>query len=176
MLEGDSIRLRLVQEDDLPALHAVEEDIANRGEFFPIGVTSLASLAQRYRESGFWSPREGLLLITDHDGELLGHVEFFETVAYLDELELSYLLYSAEHRGRGAATEAVRLLTGYLFDRTKTNRIRLVIHPGNLASRRVAEKAGYTLEGVARGAWYHRGDNHDVEIWAVLRAERPTAG
>ncbi len=171
MLDGDSIRLRLVREADLSAMHAFEEDIANRGEFFPLGVTSSRTLADRYAESGFWGPTEGLLLIVARDGELLGHIEFFETVAYLDELELSYILYSAEHRGRGIATEAVRLLTGYLFARTKANRIRLVIHPDNAASRRVAEKSGYTFEGVARGAWYHRGRNHDVEVWSVLRAE-----
>ena len=128
----------------------------------------LPTLVARYGESGLWSPKEGLLVITDlDDTEILGHIEFFETVPYLDELELSYILYSAEHRGRGIITEAVRLLTGYLFDRTKGNRIRLVIHPDNAASRRVAEKAGYTLEGVARGAWYHRGRNHDVEVWAI---------
>lgn len=173
MLDGEVIRLRLVREADLPAMHAFEEDIANRGQFFPIGVASFQSLSQRYRESGFWSPREGLLLITSIGGDLLGHIEFFETVTYLDELELSYILYSSEHRGRGVATEAVRLLTGYLFDRTKANRIRLVIHPDNQASRRVAEKAGFTCEGVARGAWYHRGRNHDVEVWAIVRAERP---
>ncbi len=105
------------------------------------------------------------------DGELLGHIEFFATVAYLDEIELSYLVYSVAHRGRGSATDAVRLLSTYLFARTKVNRLRLVIHPGNEASRRVAVKAGYTLEGIARGAWYHRGRNHDVEIWSLLRAE-----
>jgi len=172
MLDGDVIRLRLVREEDLAAMHAFEEDIANRGEFFPVGVASFQKLSERYRESGFWGPAEGLLLITSTDGDLLGHIEFYETVAYLDELELSYILYSAEHRGRGVATEAVRLLTGYLFDRTKANRIRLVIHPGNVASRRVAEKAGFSCEGLARGAWYHRGGNHDVEVWAILRAER----
>ncbi|HYN65817.1 MAG TPA: GNAT family protein [Ornithinibacter sp.] len=176
MLEGRSIRLRLVREDDLPTLQAFDEDIANRGDFYPLGVVALPTLAARYAESGLWRPSEGLLLITDHGGELLGHIEFFETVGYLDELELSYLLYSAERRGRGVATEAVGLLTGYLFDRTKVNRIRLVIHPENTASRRVAEKAGYTLEGVARGAWYHRGHHHDVEVWAMLRAEHRPDG
>ena len=176
MLDGETIRLRLVREDDLPALQAFDEDIANRGDFYPLGVVPLPSLAARYGESGLWGPKEGLLVITDlEDREILGHIEFFETVAYLDELELSYILYSAEHRGRGVVTEAVRMLTGYLFDRTKGNRIRLVIHPDNAASRRVAEKAGYTLEGVARGAWYHRGRNHDVEVWAVLRAEHDAA-
>lgn len=176
MLDGDTIRLRLVREADLPSLQAFDEDISNRGDFFPTGVVSLPTLMARFAESGLWRPTEGVLVITDlGDTQILGHIEFFGTVAYLDELELSYILYSAEHRGRGIATEAVRLLTGYLFDRTRGNRIRLVIHPDNGASRRVAEKAGYTLEGVARGAWYHRGRNHDVEVWARVRAEHAAA-
>ena len=40
-----------------------------------------------------------------------------------------------------------------------------------VGSRRVAEKAGYSLEGVMRGAWHHRGANHDVEVWARLRTD-----
>ena len=176
MLEGETVRLRLVREDDLPALQAFDEDISNRGDFYPVGVVPLPTLVARFGESGLWRPDEGLLVITDLlDREILGHIEFFATVPYLDELELSYILYSAERRGRGIVTEAVRLLTAYLFDRTKGNRIRLVIHPDNAASRRVAEKAGYTLEGVARGAWYHRGRNHDVEVWAILRVEHDAA-
>ena len=173
MLEGDGVTLRLVRENDLSALHEFEEDIANRGDFFPVGVQSFQKLVQEYGESGLWSRDEGVLVITDDVDTILGHIEFFPTVAYLDEIELSYILYSSAHRGGGIATQAVRLLTGYLFNRLKVNRIRLVIHPDNTASRRVAEKSGYTLEGVARGAWYHRGHNQDVEIWAVLRSEHP---
>lgn len=174
MLEGDAVRLRLVREDDLPVLHAFEEDISNRGDYFPLGVSSLPRLRQRFAEDGLWSPKEGTLVIEAGDGELLGHIEYFSTVAYLDEIELSYLIYSAAHRGRGVATEAVRLLSEYLFARTKVNRLRLVIHPGNEASRRVATKSGYTLEGLARGAWYHRGRHHDVEVWSLLRDDLPT--
>ena len=61
-------------------------------------------------------------------------------------------------------SEAVRLLTHYLFDTRKVNRIQLVIHPENGASRRVAE-------GTMRGAWYHRSQYHDVAIYALLRNE-----
>jgi len=171
MLEGESVRLRLVREEDLADLHAFEEDISNRGDYFPVGVSSLPRLRHRFAEDGLWTPIEGMLVIETLDGELLGHIEFFQTVAYLDELELSYLIYSQAHRGRGSATQAVRLLSGYLFARTKTNRIRLIIHPGNEASRRVAMKSGFSLEGIARGAWYHRGRNHDVEVWSLLRGE-----
>ena len=118
MLEGETVRLRLVREDDLPALQAFDEDISNRGDFYPVGVVPLPTLVARFGESGLWRPDEGLLVITDLlDREILGHIEFFATVSYLDELELSYILYSAERRGRGIVTEAVRLLTAYLFDR-----------------------------------------------------------
>lgn len=50
----------------------------------------------------------------------------------------------------------------------RVNRIRLVIHPGNTASRRLAEKCGFRHEGTARGAWYNKGRHHDVEIYAIL--------
>lgn len=152
-------------------MYDAHEDISNRGDFFPTGVKSLPAFRTAYQETGFWEDHEGTLIIAGANGEILGHVEFFRTVDYLDEIELSYLLYSRASDGRGIATEAVNLLTGYLFDRTKVNRIRLIIHPDNTASKRVAEKTGFNYEGIARGAWWHGGRNHDVEVWSLLRAE-----
>lgn len=171
MLDGETCRLRLVRESDLDVLAELEEDVANRGAYFPHGVVPRARLARDLAETGLWQDTEGLLLIVDDADLVLGHIEFFPTVGYLDEVELSYILYRASHRGLGIATEAVRLLSDHLFGRSKVHRIRLVIHPENAASRRVAEKAGYTLEGVMRGAWFHRGRNHDVELWARLRTD-----
>lgn len=113
----------------------------------------------------------GMLLIVTGDDEIIGNIEFFTTVSYLDELEIAYQIYSLEHRGKGVATEALKLMTGYLFDIKKTNRIRLIIHPENIASKKVASKCGYQPEGVARGAWFNRGRNHDVEVYAILRNE-----
>ena len=172
MLDGKTIRLRQVREDDLATMFAAHQDIANRGDFYPTGVKSWPAYRKAYDQTGFWEDNEGTLVITDADGAILGHIEYFPTVAYLDELELGYILYSREHDGKGVTTEAVALLAGYLFDRTKVNRLRLIIHPGNGASKRIAEKTGFTFEGVARGAWWHRGANHDVEVWALLRADR----
>ena len=112
-----------------------------------------------------------MLLIVSHDDDIIGHIEFFRTVPYLDELELSYHIYTSEHQGKGVATEAVKLMTGYLFDRRKEKRIRLIIHPDNAGSKRVAQKSGYQYEGIARGAWFHRGRNQDVEVHSLLRDE-----
>jgi [ribosomal protein S5]-alanine N-acetyltransferase len=171
MLQTESITLRPVREDELEELYARHADIGNRGEFFPVTVLSEREFRRRFEESGFWSEHMGMLLIINSGGSIVGHVEFFRTVSYLDELELSYQIYESAERGRGRMTEAVNLLVRYLFAQRKVNRIRLVIHPGNRASQRVAEKCGFVCEGTARGAWYHRGSNHDVDIYAILRHE-----
>jgi [ribosomal protein S5]-alanine N-acetyltransferase len=171
MLKADSIELRPVRQDDLEELYARHVDIANRGDFFPVNVLSESEFRRRFQDSGFWNEESGMLLIMNGAGSIVGHVEFFRTVSYLDELELSYQIYESAERGQGRTTEAVNLLVRYLFAQRKVNRIRLVIHPGNRASRRVAEKSGFVCEGTARGAWYHRGRNHDVDVYAILRHE-----
>jgi [ribosomal protein S5]-alanine N-acetyltransferase len=171
MLKGKSILLRPVCQSDIQELYAHHIDISNRGNFYPLGFVSESEFRRRFEDKGFWEKENGMLLIVDGAGKMLGHIEFFKSVDYLDELELSYQIYDQSERGKGYATEAVNLLVRYLFSRLKTNRIRLIIHPENCASRRVAEKCDFTHEGTARGAWYHQGQNHDVEVYAILRDE-----
>lgn len=168
MLRGKSIILRPVQEKDIDQLYAFHLDIDNRGSYFPRGVLSQPAFRKEFEETGFWSKEEGMLVMVSPNNDILGHIEFFKTVNYLDEFELSYVVYPAEQRGKGVATEAINLLVRYLFESKRMNRIRLVIHPENRASRRLAEKCGFRHEGTARGAWYNNGRHQDVEIYAIL--------
>jgi [ribosomal protein S5]-alanine N-acetyltransferase len=171
MLRGESIVLRTVREDDLDELYGHHLDIDNRGDFFPRAVAARPAFFRRARDTGFWNPDDGMLVIASPDDRILGHIEFFKTVAYLDEYELSYQVYATPDRRRGAATQAVLLLTRYLFETKRVNRIRLIIHPDNATSRRLAERCGFRHEGTARGAWFHRGTHHDVEVYAVVRSD-----
>ncbi len=54
-------------------------------------------------------------------------------------------------RGRGLATAAVRLLARWAFDEVGLVRLQLYIEPENVASQRVAERAGFVREGRLRG-------------------------
>lgn len=176
MLRGNFILLRPVRQPDLEALYSRHIDLVNRGEFFPLGFVSETEFQRHFQENGFWAKDEGMLLILDQAESILGHIEFFKTVNYLDELELSYQIYEQAKRGQGYATEAVDLLVQYLFGHLKMNRIRLMIHPDNCASRRVAEKCGFRHEGTARGAWYHLGRPNDLAVYAILRDEVKLTG
>jgi RimJ/RimL family protein N-acetyltransferase len=171
MLKGKAIMLRPVLDTDLDQLYTNHIDIDNRGDFFPRGILAQPAFRKQFQETGYWSKEDGMLLIVSPKDELLGHIEFFKTVNYLDEYELSYQVYAPEQRGKGVATEAVQLLVRYLFETKRVNRIRLVIHPDNLASRRLAEKCGFRHEGTARGAWYNKGKHQDVEIYAILHED-----
>jgi RimJ/RimL family protein N-acetyltransferase len=170
MLTGERVTLRPIREADLPAFIAAHQDIAARGAFFPLGVVSEPVLRRRFADNGLWDRTEGTLLIW-HDDEIVGHIEFFVPVSYWDAFELSYQLYGEQHAGNGYTTEAVQLLVDYLTATKKQHRIHLVIVPDNAASRRVAEKCGFELEGTARGAFFNDGRNHDVLIYSLLRTD-----
>ena len=170
MLHGDVIDLRLVREDDLGPLYDHLTNLETRGSYFPLGVMSEPVLRAAFDKNGFWDDDEGMLLMTT-EHQMVGEIEYFPITHYLQGYEISYQLFGEHHAGHGYTTEAVMLLVGYLFGRKRVNRMQLNIHPDNSASRRVAEKCGFSFEGRMRGCWFHQGTYHDLEIWSLLRDE-----
>jgi len=173
MLQGTSLHLRTVRESDLDALHANLSNLEDRGSYFPLGLQSETVFRRKFEEDGFWGRDEGMLLMIAPDNTVVGEIEFYPITHYLTGYELSYLVFGPDHHGRGYATEAVKLMTEYLFARLRIERVQLAIHPENEASRRVAQKAGYTLESLMRRCWFHQGRFHDLEIWSIIRDELP---
>ena len=87
------------------------------------------------------------------------------------EVELGYAL-GPQARGRGVATEALRLLTRWAFDEGMV-RVVAGISVDNPASSRVVEKVGYTFEGVLRSVHHVNGSRMDLQSWSILPGELP---
>ncbi|MDQ1629815.1 MAG: hypothetical protein QOI54_3559 [Actinomycetota bacterium] len=68
-------------------------------------------------------------------------------------------------------TEAARALAHWVLDQMGFARVELRIAPGNLASLRVAEKAGFRREGVARSAGIVHHGRVDLVIFSLLPAD-----
>jgi RimJ/RimL family protein N-acetyltransferase len=118
------------------------------------------------------SGAEAELVIADAaSGEPLGMVSL--RVAERDPGlgAVGYWLLAAA-RGRGAATLAVRLVARWAFDVLGVQRLELTTAPDNLASQRVAERVGFTREGVLRGlvATENAGRRDNV-MFSLLPAE-----
>ena len=179
MIKGNTILLRTVRSTDLDALYGFLEDISTRGDFFPLGVPSESAFRKEFQETGFWTDAFGRLLICDHDGPIRGSIWYFKPAPYMDALEIGYQMFDVSSREKGYMSEALGLLARYLFDTRPVGRIQLTTLLGNAASQRVAEKNGFSREGVLRGAVYLRGESHDVQMFSLLRGELdrgPAAG
>jgi RimJ/RimL family protein N-acetyltransferase len=74
-------------------------------------------------------------------------------------------------RGRGVMTRAVRLLATWAFGEFELRRIELVIAVENVGSNRVAERVGFTREGVLRQYRENKGVWRDHYMWSLLRHE-----
>ena len=86
-----------------------------------------------------------------------------------DVAQFGYWL-AADARGRGFATHAVTLMTGWLFD-LGAARVFLTIESENAASATVARRAGFTYEGTLRSYGVWRGRRQDVDVFAALPDE-----
>jgi RimJ/RimL family protein N-acetyltransferase len=77
-----------------------------------------------------------------------------------------------EARGRGVATQALRMLCEYALAMLGAERLELVADPDNRASQRVAEKVGFRPEGVLRSHLLHPGGRRrDSIMFSLLPGE-----
>lgn len=94
-------------------------------------------------ESAWRGGKERTFAIVDRQSDqLLGAV-----TVRLREGGLVGFWLSREARGRGVMTEAVKAVVGWARREHGIERLCLVTHPHNLASQRVAEKAGFVRVG-----------------------------
>ena len=77
-----------------------------------------------------------------------------------------------EARGRGIVPRALRRLARYAFEDLELGRLELITDPDNMASQRVAEKAGFQREGVLRSHLLHPdGRRRDSVMFSLLPRE-----
>ncbi|MEV6550631.1 GNAT family protein [Streptomyces sp. NPDC051597] len=73
-----------------------------------------------------------------------------------------------EHRGRGYMTEAALAAARWAFESAGVERLEWRAEVGNTASRAVAEKAGFTMEGTLRAGLVHGGTRRDSWVGSLL--------
>jgi ribosomal-protein-alanine N-acetyltransferase len=157
--------------DDIGPLHQSMLDLEARGPWYPLPATPLAKFEAAFAESGFWSRHDGIFAIVEHSERLIGVVGWGLLNGDIPDVAVSYRLLDRADHGKGIATEASGLLVGWLFDTGQMNRLRIDAHVDNEASRRVAEKSGFTPEAIARASWYDRGRWHDIAVYTITREE-----
>ncbi|MFI6419456.1 GNAT family N-acetyltransferase [Streptomyces sp. NPDC050842] len=183
-LTGDLVVLRPVTEDDVPALLPLFEDEE---------ITRLTgchthfdepALRKWYGSRGAQDDRLDLAVVERATGRVVGEVVLNEWDE--DNESCSFrVVFVPDAVGRGLGTEATRLIVDHGFEGLGLYRIHLEVYAFNPRARRAYEKAGFTAEGVLRGALLWEGERVDATVmsvlapeWAAARADRvrQTAG
>lgn len=148
-LDDGVVRLRPPAAEDAEAIYAGCQD-PDVGRFTAVPVpymfhhaTDWIERAPRSWETASATP---MVILDWKTGELLGGCGLLEMRP--DRAEIGYWV-KREARGRGVATRAVRLLTDWALAEPVLHLavVELLADVRNVASHRVAEKAGYVCEG-----------------------------
>jgi len=101
------------------------------------------------------------------DERFLGGVglNFFNRVHQM--ANLGYWVRTSE-TGKGIASKATRLVARFGFTELGLQRIEIIAAVGNIASQRVAEKAGAVRECVARKRLLINGEQLDAVVFSLL--------
>ena len=170
---GDHVELRPAAEEDLLLLEKLTWDPAATGEFAQFGWFDLRQWRRGWIENKLISDDGGVLIVVC-GAERLGFVNWHRQPstpgAYYWDIGIALL---PEGRGHGYGTQGLRLLARYLFAHTTAHRLEATIEAGNVASRRMVEKTGFTQEGVLRETGWRDGAWRDAIIHSLLRTDPP---
>lgn len=119
-----------------------------------------------------WQERTGVdWAVTAEDSDaLLGRIGIHRFTLYAGLGEVAYWTVAAA-RGQRVAPRALGLLCGWAFGDRGMHRLELNHSVANPASCRVAERAGFTLEGVKRSELRHADGWHDMHLHARLASD-----
>lgn len=175
LLQGDRVRFRALEDDDLPDLvrwwrdpewSVLQQMIVRPRPDVPV--------TEMFRS---WSNSErsgdvGFSVVDRELGVLVGYVTLFGGALPVRAATLAVMIGS-EHVGQGFGTDAVRVLTDYGFREMGLNRIEIRVHAFNDRAQAVYRRIGYRQEGVRRDATWHDGRFHDEVLMSVLAREWP---
>jgi len=110
------------------------------------------------------------------EGELVGGAGLHRIDWTLRRFEIGYWRKTGCER-RGVMTEAVRTMTRLAFDALGARRVEIRMDDRNVASWRLAERAGFTLEALLRfDSVSPAGEPRSTRVYARVRgAEEPMA-
>jgi RimJ/RimL family protein N-acetyltransferase len=170
-VRGERVVLRPWRLEDVPAVTAACQDaeIARWLAFVPQPYTEKDArfYIQDCLDAG--EDRTPFAITDAETGEVIGSIEM--RINRMLTGHIGYWL-AAQARGRGLTADALLALSRWGFDALGLGRVELVTDPDNIASQRVAEKAGFTREGMLRSILVNRdGSRRDGVMFSLLPEE-----
>jgi RimJ/RimL family protein N-acetyltransferase len=174
-LQGDHVLLRPLVAADAEELYAVTHGpqgdpsvwtYMSDGPYAGVDELRRALIAAEASE-------DPLFYAVVHDGHVLGHVSYLRITPAFGVIEIGNILFARALQRSTATTEAIYLLARHAFDDLGYRRLEWKCNALNAASRRAADRFGFTFEGVFRNHQIVKGRNRDTAWYAIIDADWP---
>jgi len=107
------------------------------------------------------------------DEQPLGLASYLRIDPRLGVIEIGHIWFGVALQRTTAASEAIYLLARHAFDDLGYRRLEWKCNALNAASRRAAERFGFTFEGIFRKHQVVKGRNRDTAWFAIVDDEWP---
>ena len=171
MLEGKHVRLRQIEESDLPKLRDWRNSPYIRAytrEYRPLNMSN-----QSRWLSSLIIDQTNIMFVIERleSSEIIGccgltHINWKEGHG-----EVSIYIGEEKWQEKGYASDALQLLLKYGFEELRLHRIYAIIFEYNGSSIKFFEKNGFTFEGRHRETRFWDGKFHDELVYGILDSE-----
>lgn len=177
-LRGEHILLRAVDRADAEPLYAIShppEGDLTIWTYLPDGpYQSPEHLAQVLSWAKDTEDAVYFTLVRLADKRPLGLASYLRIKPEFGVIEIGHIWFGAPLKRTTAATEAIYLLARHAFDDLGYRRVEWKCNALNAASRRAADRFGFTFEGVFRNHQVVKGRNRDTAWYSIIASEWPT--
>jgi RimJ/RimL family protein N-acetyltransferase len=174
MIQGDGLRLRRANEDDVDFLVGLLNDEDVEPFLAASRARDRASVLEEVRASVTTPEESGVFVIEVPDGDgwaRAGMMQFSLSNHRSRIAQLSGLAIHPSYRGRRLSDEAARLFQRHLIFDLDFHRLQLECYGFNDRAIRHAERSGFVREGVKRKAYQRHGEWVDGVLFGLVRED-----
>jgi RimJ/RimL family protein N-acetyltransferase len=168
---GTRVTLRAMRPDEFDAVWNARQELDDRVQ--PGGSPPRQRVRDQLQRSG--TVTDGQLdLGIEADGRLIGEIQARGRPAQAlppGVFELGIVVWDPADRGKGYGSEAIALLTGWLFEHGGAGRVQVTTEVGNGALRRALRNVGFAFEGVLRGYMPYGNRRDDYAMYGATKPD-----
>jgi len=152
--------------------HTIDRERKYLEEWLPfVDETREIGYTRQYVKNYLRSDRVDATFTIYYKNEFAGIIGLKDTDLHNKKTEIGYWL-SESFQHKGIITLSCAAMIQYVFYEMHLNRIQLKAATGNLKSRGVARRLGFTQEGIERESELHSHGFVDLIVYSLLKADR----
>lgn len=170
LLIGEAINLRAVEPADIDKILLWENNTKVwhvSQTFAPFSRFTIEQYIQTAQLDIFEAKQLRLIIETIGNNEAIGAIDLFDFHPHHKRAGIGILINDEKHRGKGYASEALKILIHYAFTRLELHSLYCNITASNLSSLKLFKKAGFVESG-RRKEWLRGNNQWEDELFLQL--------